>query len=529
MTRPGHRPRHWPRLLVALALGGAVAGCALTDPPSAEQLRRDALPNLAVPNGWTGAAGVAAAGGPSGSPATASSASAEASGDRPADAGWLAAFGDPALVTLVAEALASNPDLAVAAARVDQAVANVRIANAALVPAVNGFARGGTKLAGDLTGLSGAGVTVLWELDVWGRVRYAGRAAQGVAVATQADYAYARQSVAAVVAKAWFQTIEATQQLVIARDTVQAAERLLSLASDRLRVGAGSELDVALARASVNALRDSARGIEAARLQSIRALETLLGRYPAASAPVPAKWAALPARSDRGLPAELLERRPDVLAAERRVAAAWDKVGEARAARLPRLSLAAGLSSISSDLFVLQDIENPAVSLGVNLLAPIFDGGALAGVQAMRTAEQRQAVADWARTALRAFSEVENALAAETSLEAREAILRAAVADSERALELQEARYRVGAADLRSVLQQQLALYANRMALLRVQAESRVQRVNLHLALGGDFAPDGQPVPGAFTSPAPIEASSPWSAGWVPADPRVPAEPGAAP
>jgi outer membrane protein TolC len=193
------------------------------------------------------------------------------------------------------------------------------------------------------------------------------------------------------------------------------------------------------------------------------------------------------------MPSDLLERRPDVIAAERRVAAAWNLVGEARAARLPRLSLVAGVSAIDSDLFVLQSFDNPAVSVGANLLWPIFRGGALEGVQELRTAQQKLAIAAWASTGLRAFGEVENALDNEASLAERERILLAAVADAQRALELQQVRYKVGSGDLRSVAQQQIAVYATRMSLLRVQSEMRVQRVNLHLALGGDFAP-AQPV-----------------------------------
>lgn len=452
----------------AAALSAAVlaAGCALTDPPTTDRNRADALPNVALPSSWTGA-------------------------DTPAGAvadGWLAGFADPALEALVAEAQAYNVDLAVAAARVEQAAASVRIAGAALLPAVNAFAKGGTKLSGDLSGLSGAGLTVSWELDLWGRVRYGRRAAQNTFAATEADFAYARQSISALVAKAWFLSAEATQQLALARESVDSAERLLRLADDRLRVGAGTELDVAIARGNAATFRDAARDVEAARQQTIRALETLVGRYPAARIESPPGWAPLPGGAAAGLPSELLERRPDVVAAERRVAAAWDRVGEAKAARLPRLSLVGGVSTLRSDLFVLQNFDNPVVSLGANLIAPIFTGGALEGTRELRTAEQRAAVALWAQTALRAFSEVENALSAEMSLAERETILQAAADESQRALVLQESRYRVGSGDLRGVSQQQLSLYAARMQLLRVQAERRVQRVNLHLALGGGFA-----------------------------------------
>jgi outer membrane protein TolC len=183
----------------------------------------------------------------------------------------------------------------------------------------------------------------------------------------------------------------------------------------------------------------------------------------------------------------LLERRADVVAAERRVAAAFNRVEEAKAARLPKISLTASGSNISSDLFVLQDRDNPVWSAGASLLAPIYQGGALQAQVEIRTAEQKQALADYARVGLRAFGEVENALASEFALTAREQILAQAVADNARAAELAQVRYRVGATDLRAVSQQQLALLATRTTLLRVRSEARVQRVNVHLALGGDF------------------------------------------
>jgi outer membrane protein TolC len=200
-----------------------------------------------------------------------------------------------------------------------------------------------------------------------------------------------------------------------------------------------------------------------------------------------ARLPALPPPVPAGLPSELLERRPDVIAAERRVAAAFNRVGEAKAAKLPKISLTAGVSSISSDLFVLQDRDNPVWNLGANLLAPLYQGGALRAQVEIRNAEQRQALAEYAQVGLSAFNDVESALATEFSLKDRETILMRAVVDNQRALDLANERYRIGAVDLRSVLQQQLALSAAQTALIRVQSEARVQRVNLYLALGGSF------------------------------------------
>jgi outer membrane protein, multidrug efflux system len=452
------------RLIVAVC-AIAAAGCALNQPPPAVELRGQALPNVKTPAQWT----------TSGAAATAV-----------AD-GWLASFNDPALDALVREAIEYNSDLRVAAARVETAAGYVKLAGATLYPQVNLLARGGGKMSGDSSGLRGVGVTATWELDLWGRVRSSQQGAQLNYDAAALDAMYAHQSIAAQTAKAYFLATEAQLQLAIAKDTLLSSERLVGFARDRLRIGKGDEYDVATGLASLDTYYDVVAQLELARSQALRALETLIGRYPAGAVDVPMRFAATPPPVPVGLPSELLERRPDVVAAERRVASAFYGIEEAKAARLPRISLTASLTSVSSDLFVLTERNNPVVSFGASLLAPIFLGGQLQAQVDIRTGEQAQAIADYGRIASRAFGEVENALSAGFALDGRTTILARAIADNERALELSQIRYRVGSADLRAVNQQQLALYAARSAHVRVEAERRVQRVNLHLALGGNF------------------------------------------
>jgi NodT family efflux transporter outer membrane factor (OMF) lipoprotein len=441
----------------------AVAGCALNAPPAREQVRTEALPVFDLPQQWAASAQASA-------PTT----------DR-----WLVAFNDPQLDTLVQEALAFNPDLMVAAARVEQAAGYVKLSGATLYPQVNLLGTG--SLGQDSSGVQGVGVFLNWELDLWGRIRAGRAASQDQYVSAELDAEYARQSLAALVAKGWFLATEARLQRAIAADMAAAAERQLGLAQDRQRVGVGDEYDVAQARASLATYRDSVRSLDLAFQQALRSLELLVGRYPAAALGVPAQLAPMPGPVPVGMPSALLERRPDVVAAERRVAAAFFRVEEAKTARLPRISLTASVNTISSEVFVLKDRDNPVWSAGAGLVAPLFLGGQLQSQVEIRTAEQKQAVAEYGRIGARAFGEVENALAAGFTLEQREAILQQAVADNARAVELASIRYRVGSGDLRAVQQQSLALYAARTALLRVQSERLVQRVNLHLALGGSF------------------------------------------
>jgi multidrug efflux system outer membrane protein len=358
-----------------------------------------------------------------------------------------------------------------------------------LYPSVDVLARGGGKMSGDQSGLQGAALSATWEIDLWGRVRYGRAAAAADAASAMADYEYARQSIAAQVAKAWFMTIEAQQQAALARRTIQNNEEMVRLAAVRLKIGAGNEEDVFMARAGVGSYLDALRQIELARDDSRRALELLLGRYPAADADVSARLPEQPDAVPAGLPSELLERRPDVIAAERRVAAAFNRVQEAKAARLPKISLTTGVSAISSELFVLKSRDNPVWNLGANLLAPIFTGGALKTQVAIRTAEQKEALAAYAAVGLRAFNEIESALATEFAARDREQILAATLSDNQRALAVVRAQYKIGSTDLRFVTQREMTLNAAESSLLRVQAEQRIQRVNLHLALGGSFEP----------------------------------------
>jgi NodT family efflux transporter outer membrane factor (OMF) lipoprotein len=455
------------RVSSILGLVVVASGCALQEPPTRQVLQQDHLDHVSVPDTWTAADTAAGA----------------------VQNGWLASFGDDQLLERANEALEHNPDMRVAAARVQQAAAYMRISGGALYPQVQavGFTTTSQK-DGASTDLSGWQFSVSWEIDLWGRVRYGARASESQYASAEADAFFARQSLVALVAKAWFTATESSLQRAIATDAVAAAERLLQLATTRQRVGVDSETDLVQARANLNNARDAARQIDLAYTQSLRALELLLGRYPAAeveiAAGLPGQMSPVPA----GVPSELLERRPDVIAAERRVAAAFDLVGQARAAQLPTLNLAASAIDVTSDLFVLDENDEVKSSVGAGLFAPLFRGGALKAQVDLRTAEQNEAMAAYAQTGLRAFAEVEDALAIQDNLRSRENYLAQVAADNSRALELEETRYRVGSRDLRSVTEQQLALYDARIALLRVQSEQRIQRVNLHLALGGDFA-----------------------------------------
>ncbi len=453
-----------------LLVAGLLAGCATKSPPTSAEIRQQSgtLTNLVLTNAWKAAL-----------------VSTNAIQDD-----WLATFGDTQLDALVFEAISNNPDLRVTSVRVEQAAQYVELAKAALRPAVNLVGTGGLNMGGGDIGsaLQGASLGVSWEPDLWGRIRYGRNAAQAEYASAKADFQFGRQSLAATVAKSWFTASETSLQLAIAGDMVKSAQELLTLAEKRQQVGPGSEQDVALARANLGNFQDTAKQVQLAHEQTLRALELLLGRYPAAELASRSDLPELPGPVPAGLPLEMLERRPDMIAADRRVAAAFNRVGEAKAARLPRIILNANVAAIQSDVLQLKnDFQNPTAGAGARLIAPIYQGGALKTQVEIRTLEQKEAVAQYASLALRSLGDVENAIAAGATLAERDQLLQRTVADNQRALELAQTSYRVGKSDLRAVQQQQLNVYTARLALLRVQSEQLAARVNLHLALGGSF------------------------------------------
>jgi NodT family efflux transporter outer membrane factor (OMF) lipoprotein len=452
------------KLLSAGMAALILSACGLKTAPDREALQQENLPNLKLPATWV-----------------------ESSATGPVQDNWIATLGDPQLSALVTEAITYNADLRIAVTRVEQAAASVKAAGAQLYPSVNLLGRTGGKVGGDGSGIGGVIVPASWEIDLWGRVRYGRRAAEDQYASAEADVAAAVQSVAALVAKSWFLAIQARQQRDLAAEMVSSSRELLNIAQQRQSIGPGSAIEVAQASASLQELLDTVRQLDLALAQASRSLELLLGRYPAAEIKAPSVFAALPPAPASGVPSELLERRPDIVAAQRRVDAAFSLVGQAEAARLPRLSLTAGLSSITSETFVLQNRDNPQLGVGATLFATIFDAGGLQAQADARKAEQRQAAAVWAQTGLKAFGEVENALATEVTLRDREPLVTAAVQQNDNALGLEKTRYRVGSTDMRSVLQQQMALYSSRSGLLRVQADQHLNRVSLYVALGGGF------------------------------------------
>ena len=406
------------------------------------------------------------------------------------EVGWIETFGDPLLSKLVEDALAHNRNLQAAAANVDRAWALARQAGAAVTPALGlaaGTGRGGLMEGGTASSGQSLGLQASWELDLWGRIGAGRGAAVSSAQAAAADYLFAQYSLAAAVARAYFVAIEAGLQQKTALKVTEALEETLRIVELRFQEGLASAQDLALVRGDLASAREALEATAGGQRDALRALELLLGRYPAAELELRADLPQAPAQPPVGVPSSLLERRPDLVAAERRIAATVAGVDQAKAARLPSLSLTAEAGGSSGGLSGLLDPVNVAWQAAASLLVPIVDGGARKAQIQVAGAESTAAVAAYAQAALVAFGEVERALDQGHVLTQRLKNLDEARDEAGEALRLTKLQYDEGETDLLDVLTIQQRLDGRESAVFSLQRTLLEQHLDLHLALGGHW------------------------------------------
>ena len=405
--------------------------------------------------------------------------------------GWADKFQDKLLTKLVREAQVNNKDLQAAAANVEQSWALARQAGAALKPDVTlttGGGRSGTldRQTPDSSNVR-AGMQVNWELDVWGRIRAGQQAAAATAESLEADFRFSQQSLAASVARAYFLAIEAGLLADVTRKSLDALTEMTRIVTVQYKHGMASSQDLALSKSDLATARATLAEAEGAQRAALRALELLLGRYPGADLTVRTSLPGTPPAPPPGVPSEILERRPDIVAAERRVAAAFNRLDEAKAARLPRIALTSSIGGSSNELGDVVDPKNVAWNVAGNLVAPVYRGGALQAQVEISTFEQKQAVAAYGQAALNAFKEVETSLDQNVVLRERSEALNEASKEAHKAFRIAQLRYNEGEIEVLEVLiiqQRVFTAESNHVSNERAWLE---RWVNLNLALGGSW------------------------------------------
>ena len=450
---------------IAALLALLLAGCALPGPRRAAPERAAVVP----PPAWRDAPGAG----------------------EPIRAGWWQAFGDPALTALVDRALANNVDIDVAVARVEEARAAETLARAQLLPQVGGSVpetQGQSISALGTTARSAAvqpGVALSYDLDLFGRLRQATRAARAQLLATEAARDTVRLATAASAASGYVTLRALDRRLAIARQTLAARADALRIARRRFETGYTSRLEYRQAQAEYAATQQLVPAAELAITRQENALALLTGDAPRAIARgLPLERLAAPPLP-AGLPADLLRRRPDLFQAEQTLVAADRTLDSQRAAMLPNLSLTGGANLVLSTALSQPEL---IFSLGASVLGPIFDGGRLRAQESSATARRDQAAFTYRRTALTAFREVEDALAG-VRRTGEQADALAAQADASRgALQNASNRYRAGYSGYLEQLDAQRTLLTAELSLVQARADRLTSNVALYQALGGGWS-----------------------------------------
>jgi outer membrane protein, multidrug efflux system len=414
---------------------------------------------------------------------------------------WWKVFQDPTLDGLEAQADAANQDIKIAIAHVDEATAATNAIHSFLLPTVgaapnvsrtreaqnrpnNGNTSGHAATYTDIQ----LPLFVNYELDAWGRIRRSVQSARATQEATVADLRFVRLSAEASVAIDYFQLRETDQELQIVDTTLTDFTRALSLTTDRYKKGLNSELEVEQAKTLLDQTVTQKQALENQRAQLEHAIAVLLGRTVEGFSLPNQPSTPTPPVIPSGLPSDLLERRPDITEADRNVAAATAQIGVAKAAYFPQLSLTGLVGYESTNAVSLLNWQNTMASLGASAVAPIFTGGRLRAGVDQAQATYRQSLAQYEKTVLVAYQEVEDQLAALRYLGGESQSQASAVHDATRAEQIAMQRFKAGLVGYLDVVFAQETELGDERAAAQISGQQLVASVVLIKALGGGWA-----------------------------------------
>lgn len=404
--------------------------------------------------------------------------------------GWLGNFSDPALKRSVDTALAHNRSLKAASARLREAKETTIIARARQLPQLD---IGGRGAVADFSASTRAqsyslNLAASWEPDLWGRLRDLTRAAEADERAAIEDFRGARLSLAANAAKAYTNLVSSEQEVDLAKFTLESFQKNLRIIERNYKATGEGALDIQFARTNVSSAQRSLEARQLDRENAARSLEVLQGKYPGGQTRAANDLPDLPAKIPVGIPADLIERRPDLAAAAARLFASAKRADASRKNLLPNFGLTASNGNTSARFSDLLNADFLVTSIAARVDQMLFDGGALAADARGAVARNDRLVNEYAQLALEAFREVEATLSADRSLATQEKFLENEVAQASLAEKQAERDYAEGVnPNILSVLEAQRRANNARAAIIRLRNQRLQNRFDLHLALGGDF------------------------------------------
>lgn len=417
--------------------------------------------------------------------------------------GWWSRFGNAELDSLVETALQKSPQLGMAVASVNKSRAVAGGTSSARWPSVNvGGSSNRSRMSMSQFGMPGsiyntlysASATTGYELDLWGRLSDNNKSAWAQVAASELDLQAVRRTLIADVVRTWLEVRQFDGAVQLSEKTVASQKQNLEMVTDRYNSGVVTALDVHLARQALSTSKAVLVVRKSDLLRTKRRLEILCGLYPAGKVGNGNELSELPelVKMPAGLPSELLQNRPDIAASEARLVAAYAQVGASRAGLFPRISLTGEAGGRTGVLSELLDNAPSIWTLAANISMPLLNRGQQMSQVKSAHAGVEQAEANYVRTVLSAFGEVENLLASDEFLQQQRKFVRESVASAENALELSRDRYSRGLGTLMMVLESERRLWQSETELLGVERACRTNRVNLLLALGGSWDTKGE-------------------------------------
>lgn len=397
---------------------------------------------------------------------------------------WIKELNDPLLKELIDEGMKYNADLLIAQEKLNQIEIAMDIAGSNLYPTVNAVANTRNNL---VTGsqIQNLALKASWELDIWGKNKAGKMAAVSDYFSAQYQNNRLRQSVAAMIAKAYFLIIAGNAQERKIAQYLKMTDELKVLYGVRNKVGTANSMDLSNINAEIISLQSYQEKIKNANKQSRRTLELLVGKYPEGKIEIQKSFLPLQHPVPETFQLRLLENRPDILASHYQIEKSFYEVQVAKAARLPSVNISSSLGTASSNVQAINSLfSSPLINLGGGMVSPIFNGGRLKKNVEIKNSAQKQVVEEYAKTVLNALNEVESAWANVYSIEKQLSYTKNAIQELEKNVGLIKKQIKAGSSNSIILIQQQRELVKKEMGLIDLDLQDRIERINLYMALG---------------------------------------------
>lgn len=397
---------------------------------------------------------------------------------------WITELKNPQLSSLIQEGMKYNADIVIAEEKLNQIELSMNIAGSNLYPSVNAIANTSNNL-GNGSEIQKLGVQANWELDIWGKNKANKQASISNYFSSQYINDRLKQTIAAMIAKAYFLNIAGNMQEAKVKQYIALTQELEKVYTVQNKVGTANALDLSNIKSELILLNGYLEKIKNANVQSRRSLELLLGKYPEGKLSVTDKFTPIQTNVPTSFPLSLLENRPDILAKHYQIEKLFYDVQVAKASRLPSISIGSTIGGASTNVQAISSVfSNPLLKVGGSLTTPIFNGGQLKTNVEIKNSEQQVAVEEYSKTVLNALNEMEASWTNTLSIEKQLRYNLDAVAEMEKNIELTKKQIEVGTNNNFQLLQKQRNLLKSEMKIIDLELQERIERINLYLALG---------------------------------------------